>query len=61
MGVEGQLRFHCQLWQDMNGLPQGNDHIHHRDGHPENNRLENLQKLNRQDHRKMYLDFSHLP
>ena len=28
-GVEGQLRFHCHLWQDMDKLSQGEGHMHH--------------------------------
>jgi len=42
LGIEGKMS-HRYIWESHNGpIPEGY-HIHHRDGNPLNNRLENLQ------------------
>jgi len=48
---------HRAIWRFHNGeIPKG-FHIHHKDGNPLNNEIDNLQCLSPSDHRKSHYDF----
>jgi hypothetical protein len=48
--IRGVGAYHCVLWQAANGpIPDGH-HVHHRDGNPLNNSLDNLECLSPAEH-----------
>ena len=46
----GSKTLHREMWKDVNGeIPKGH-HIHHKDGNPLNNNIENLECLSHKEH-----------
>lgn len=54
-GKQGYVREHILIWEKAHGcfLPKGQV-IHHLNGIPDDNRLENLVAMNQKDHRKLH-------
>lgn len=53
--AKGYPALHRQVWLDAGrAIPEGH-HIHHIDGNPDNNRIENLECISASDHGRLHL------